>query len=955
VTDEGANVISGARVSFAVTEGGGLFQNGQTEIEAQTDSDGRASAHLTLGSLIGRDKQTVTSRLIDGPEGQEITAGFAASGFVPGDAANTTITGIVFDNQDNPLEGVTIRVDGTTRHGEGNEGCKFCDNGVLTDVSLSVSSSVVGVSPVIGEFDEYFPFLSFNTIEGVAELNLGAQTQLTITYQAVVGQRIELASGQNQTASIRETLPQPLILQVLDDNDVPVANKSVVFRVIQGSGSIGMEADLEGQAYLAQTDANGYAQTTFKLGLRSGNGNHKVRARVVGYDDEVVFYASATPNIGNKLSINSGNNQRGSVFQPLPAPFVVAVTDDGANVVANARVLFEVIKGGGLFQNGLTSLATLTDSDGRASAEMKLGSVTGLDRQTVLATLIDAADGEVITAGFSASGFVPSDPANTAITGLVFDNQDNPLEGVTIRVDGTTRQAIADAEGVFTILQAPVGPVHLIVDGSTALEPGEFPTLSYNLVTVSGVSNPMPAPIYMVKLNTNSAVYSGLQDVAITLDKVPGFKLEVLAGSVTFPDGSKEGYISVTTVNASKMPMVPPNGIQPQFVVTIQPTGARFDPPAPLTLPNTDGHPPGAQIEMFSYDHDLEEFVAIGLGTVNNEGTLLESNIGVGVIKAGWHGGTPPQGDGCASGPAVCGDYCMEPIPGCESECRPKPPSTLRAVQTGGNCRDETCGGNNVAEKINIQAGTGYLCEGQTKTFVANGNSNARTVYWSASDIDVLFIPAGANGDTVSVFGNRKGRSNVDATLVDGLMACNSDSASVDVWPVKAVDLDELNACPAGGVQSNRAIEIDGCSVDEGFLVDPIRAVLSELISGDLENTGQDRNDPVANYGGALVPTSFAVAACNQHDLCYQSCGSIQSDCEAAFGTSMFAMCAEAYPPGCPFRLPNGDFDVPMCNKFTEGRALCEFSAAVYEDVVGTFGFIFFADRQLEYCDCCQY
>lgn len=78
---------------------------------------------------------------------------------------------------------------------------------------------------------------------------------------------------------------------------------------------------------------------------------------------------------------------------------------------------------------------------------------------------------------------------------------------------------------------------------------------------------------------------------------------------MTFPNGDREGYLSVTPVNASKIPMAPPNGMQPQLIVTIQPTGARFDPPAPLQLPNVDGHAPGAQVEMYSFNHDLEEFV----------------------------------------------------------------------------------------------------------------------------------------------------------------------------------------------------------------------------------------------------------------------------------------------------------------------------------------------------------
>ncbi len=165
----------------------------------------------------------------------------------------------------------------------------------------------------------------------------------------------------------------------------------------------------------------------------------------------------------------------------------------------------------------------------------------------------------------------------------------------------------------------------------------------------------------MVKLDEGNSSFAGPVDAEVTLEQVPGFKLEVPAGSVTFPDGSTEGYVSVTAVNASKVPMVPPNGSQPQFVVTIQPAGAIFDPPAPMTVPNFDAHLPGAQVEMFSFDHDLEEFVAIGLGTVTEDGTLIRSNPGVGVIKAGWHGSGPPQGQGCPHNCPVCQD--------CDANC----------------------------------------------------------------------------------------------------------------------------------------------------------------------------------------------------------------------------------------------------------------------------------------------
>ncbi len=562
---------------------------------------------------------------------------------------------------------------------------------LVVEANGSVINAVISNRSYLAEGLLLIEGLNTITINGSDQVGNTAQKILHLTYQPPLGQKLQLISGQGQSAFISTILPNPLELQVLDANDTPKVGETVVFRVIEGAGLVAPGSADEGRAVVVTTDPQGKASTRFRLGLRSGAGNHAVRAQVVGFDNEIIFYATAENVLGNKLSINSGNNQRGAIHRPLPAPFIVAVNDAGANLVQGARVEFKVISGGGRFENSQPTIISITDSDGRATAHLTLGGVEGLDTQRITATLLDVAAsvpaGEIISSGFTASALVTGDPGVTTITGIVLDNQDNPLPGVTIRVDGTTRQAVADAQGQFTITQAPVGPVHLIVDGSTTTVAGEYPNLSYNIVTVSGVENPLSAPIYMVKLNQQNAKYAGLEDVEVTLDEVPGFKLTVPAGSVTFPDGSREGWISVTVVNAAKVPMAPPNGMQPQLIVTIQPTGAMFDPPAPLTLPNVDGHLPGAQVEMYSYDHDLEEFVTIGLGTVNRDGTLIESNTGVGVIKAGWHCGSQPEGDGCTH---YCADYCQE----CNADCVcVVVPEKEAETQTPENCQKELCSG----------------------------------------------------------------------------------------------------------------------------------------------------------------------------------------------------------------------------------------------------------------------
>lgn len=521
--------------------------------------------------------------------------------------------------------------------------------------------------------------------------NVGTKS-IKINYVVPQGRRIELVSGQSQEAKINEELGAPLKVKVLDDNLDIVAGETVIFRVTQGSGLVGVGTDSEGRAVVVETDDGGMAETSFLLGTRVGAANHKVRAQVVGYDDEIIFIASATGNIGDKLSINSGNNQRGAVGQRLPQPFIVSVTDDGANVVKGARVLFIVERGEGKLQGDQKEFTAVTDSDGRATVEYKLGFLPGRDAQRVSATLIDSPEGIVITAGFTATAFIPAEAGNTTVTGIVLNNQDSPIEGVTIRIDGSNRETQTDIEGLFEITEAPVGPIHLIADGSTAVGDGEYPSLAYNIVTVSGVENPLASPIYMVKLDTDGAVLAGPADVSLTLDSYPGFKLEITKDSVTFPDGATEGLISVTPVNASKVPMAPPNGMQPQFIVTIQPTGTVFDPPARLTLPNVDGHKPGAQVEMYSFDHDLEEFVSIGLGTVSENGTEVASNPGVGVVKAGWHCGSQPGGSGCCEKGKKCG-YCESKTAGCPSGCKFEA-DRVAETQVDGNCQTELCGGS---------------------------------------------------------------------------------------------------------------------------------------------------------------------------------------------------------------------------------------------------------------------
>jgi hypothetical protein len=500
-----------------------------------------------------------------------------------------------------------------------------------------------------------------NVLQAVGRDRVGnaATTQITVTRQAPPPSRIRVISGNNQTGTIGSVLPAPLLVAVTDANGNPSLNKPVIFKVTQDDGMVNA-AGPPAPTVITNTDAQGQAQVQWKLGMRAGAGSNTVEAYVVGISGTAIFTATGTQGPAGNIVIDTGNDQIGEVSQPLPKPFIAVVVDNGNNRLAGVPVTFTVKEGGGSF-GGQPTFTVVSDSDGRVAATLTLGAKEGNANNLVEASF---PSNQGVLVSFTASGRVPGDPNKTTISGVVLDNSNVPIPGVTIRAvltnlinsNSSIIQSVAsvqaDDQGQFKISQAPVGFVKLMVDGSTALRPGKFPTLEYDMVTVAGQDNTLGLPIYLLPLKTSNelCVTATTGGGTLTIPEAPGFSLSFGPGQVTFPGGSKEGCINVTVVHGDKVPMVPGFGQQPRFIVTIQPSGAVFNIPAPITLPNVDGLKPRAVTEMYSFDHDIGSFVAIGTGVVSDDGLVIRSSPGVGVLKAGWHcGGDPNQSGGAGS------------------------------------------------------------------------------------------------------------------------------------------------------------------------------------------------------------------------------------------------------------------------------------------------------------------
>ncbi|PYT15882.1 MAG: hypothetical protein DMF51_05890 [Acidobacteria bacterium] len=349
---------------------------------------------------------------------------------------------------------------------------------------------------------------------------------------------------------------------------------------------------------------------------------------------------------------------------------------------------------------------------------------------------------------------------------MVLDNTNTPIPNVTLRVTGTSLMTTTDAQGQFSIPGAPIGHVHLLVDGRTTTRPGTWPTLPFDLMTISGLDNTAGMPIFLLPIDTgNGKIVGGPQDVILTLADVPGFQVTVFANSVTCPDGTHQCLASLTQVHRDKVPMPPPRGAAPRLVLTVQPPGIHFDPPARVSYPNVDGLPPGYVSDFYSFDHGLGQFVTVGTAEVTADGSAVVSFAGGGIRDGGWHFPQPPP-----------------PPPGCSSNCDDHNACTVDDGDCP-NCRhvpiiDSTC-----CNGTGFDPGTQGCCDVRNDQFI--------TV-------------AGPGG----LVARQLTGSTIVPTVYSTLTLCCRNSEVLQQNPIA-----DINKCPDRVADQGAFLFFDGCSL----------------------------------------------------------------------------------------------------------------------------------------------
>ena len=362
---EDGSAASGKTVTFSITSGDGNASLGTGS--TTTGSNGRASTTLILGNSAS-GSYTITATVGDSsvsgaatvetsppPPGFSIIVIAGLGGSVMPGITSVFLVDVVVDEGLPQGKTVTFSVspdDGTVSLSPIS--VTTSENG-LAQTTVTIGSDASGSYTVTASVGTQ-SVSSTVTVESTSQQQEQQQASTTTP---------ESVSGDNQTGLTGETLMNPFVVEVRDQNGNPLGGITVTFVVSAGDGSL---TDTS-----VDTDANGLAQSTLTLG--SEPGTNTVEASVEEITEPVTFNAEASlpPPMPTALSIISGYNQNGLTGETLADPFVVEVRDQNGDPLEGVTVTFTVSAGGG----SLSDTSVDTDANGLAQTAMTLGNDPG--------------------------------------------------------------------------------------------------------------------------------------------------------------------------------------------------------------------------------------------------------------------------------------------------------------------------------------------------------------------------------------------------------------------------------------------------------------------------------------------------------------------------------------------------------------------------------------------------
>ena len=248
----------------------------------------------------------------------------------------------------------------------------------------------------------------------------------------------------------------------------------------------------------------------------------------------------------------------------------------------------------------------------------------------------------------------PTPGGETSLSGKLLDTNDfvdgveTPVAGATISILGSSETAISDDSGEFLLTGIPSGPQVLDIDSQgadVAPDGSAYSGFRERIDLIDGVENVVSRPFFLPRIEDSSSTTVDPSTTTIVSNARLGVTLTIQPFSAIAEDGSNfTGDISISEVPEALAPAALPEFLEPGLLITIQPVGVVFFPPAPITFPNIDELPPGTLVDLWSLDPNEGNFSVVGTLRVTDDGEFLETIEG-GIRAADWHGPTPQQPD----------------------------------------------------------------------------------------------------------------------------------------------------------------------------------------------------------------------------------------------------------------------------------------------------------------------
>ena len=246
----------------------------------------------------------------------------------------------------------------------------------------------------------------------------------------------------------------------------------------------------------------------------------------------------------------------------------------------------------------------------------------------------------------------PSPGGVTSLSGRVLDTNDavrgkeTPVVGATISLLDTGVSAVTAADGSFSLLAIPEGSQVLDIDVSTAApapDGSDYAAFREKIEIIGLVENVVERPFYLPRIEMASLTKVDPKAETVVTSPDTGVSLTVEASSALDPEGGMfDEQLSISLVPEGLAPAALPEALDPGLLITIQPVGVTFDPPAPLRFPNMDGLPANSETNLWSLDPVSGRFIIVGRGMVSSDGEWIETFSG-GVRAADWHLFLPPS------------------------------------------------------------------------------------------------------------------------------------------------------------------------------------------------------------------------------------------------------------------------------------------------------------------------